>query len=156
MTQGEQPRCCSPDRTVPAGHSLLLQNLAPPSCPPVRRRIRARLRAGQRLDLIVSDWRRSARTRCSLGRGGAWEAACCHVMAIALTPPRSGWRLGGLERRGERFSLASGIKGRTSGAGGPGRGRSVCQLARPGGRAGTSWGCGPRGPGEVRDWDGGG
>lgn len=86
MTQREQPRCCSPHRTVPARHSLLLQNLAPPSCPPVRRRIRVRLRAGQRLDLIVSDWRRSSRTRCSLGRTGAWEAACCHVTAIALAP----------------------------------------------------------------------
>lgn len=48
------------------------------------------------------------------------------------------------------FGTASGIEGRTSGAGGPDRRRSVRQLARPGGRAGGSRGRGPAGPGETR------
>lgn len=102
--------------------SLLLQNPAPPSCPPECRRTRARLRAGLGPDLILSDWPCSSRTQGNLGRGGR-EAA---LSRDGHRPTLSRWLAARRARAaGGRFSLISGIKGRTSGAGGPGGGRSV-------------------------------
>lgn len=98
--EGDKGRAAEVSRTRP--HSTCTpQSCTPepsPAFPPTCAQAHWRETAGRAgLDTILSDWRRSSRTQSRLGRGGAWEAACCHVTATA---PHSlaGWRRGGLER----------------------------------------------------------